>query len=160
MKPETIEIVKATAPVVKEHGKAITQRMYEIAFGARPDVRRFFVNSWMESPEEGRRQAGRLAGSVYAYASHIDELDKLSASVDHIAKAHVQTMILPEMYPIIGECLLAAMKDVLGDAATPDVLSAWEEAYGVLADILINREREIYEEQAGDLFPITDARDT
>ena len=39
MKAETIEIVKATAPVIKEHGQAITQRMYEIAFAARPDAR-------------------------------------------------------------------------------------------------------------------------
>ena len=36
MKPDTIEIVKATAPVVKEHGLKITQRMYEIAFQSRP----------------------------------------------------------------------------------------------------------------------------
>ena len=61
---------------------------------------------------------------------------------------------IPEMYPVIGECLLAAMKDVLGDAATPEVLEAWEEAYGALAEILINREREIYQELDSALFPV------
>lgn len=154
MNPKTIEIVKTTAPVVKEHGSKITQRMYEIAFASRPDLRQFFVNSWMKSPEEGRKQANQLAAAVYAYASHIDELDKLSKAVEKIAKVHVNTKIIPEMYPVIGECLIAAMKDVLGDAATPEVLEAWEEAYGALAEILINREREIYQEQARDLFPV------
>ena len=159
MKPETIEIVKATTPVVQEHGKKITQRMYEIAFQARPDLRRFFVNTWMQNPEEGRKQAERLAGAVYAYASHIDELDKLSATVEYISQVHVKRKIIPEMYPAIGEYLLAAFKDVLGDAATPEVLNAWEEAYGALAEIFINREREIYQEQESELFPVEASRD-
>ena len=47
---------------------------------------------------------------------------------------------------MIGECLLAAMKDVLGNAATPEVMEAWTEAYKSLADIFITREKEIYRE--------------
>ncbi len=147
MNPETIEIVKATAPAVKEHGKAITERMYEIAFNERPEYRRFFENTHMKSEEEGKKQAAKLAASVYAYASHIDELDKLGDAVEHIAKAHVNTRVIAEQYPVIGECLLAAMKDVLGDAATPEVMEAWTEAYNSLASIFINREKEIYREQ-------------
>ena len=159
MNPDTVKIVKATAPVVKEHGQKITQRMYEIAFQARPDTRRFFENTWMVNAEEGRKQAGRLANAVYAYASHIDELEKLGGVVEHIAQKHVQTKILPERYPVIGECLLAAMKEVLGDAATPEVLEAWEEAYGALADIFIKREQEIYQDQDAELFPVEASRD-
>jgi nitric oxide dioxygenase len=154
MKPKTIEIVKATAPVVKEHGRKITLRMYEIAFQSRPDLRQFFVNTWMKSPEQGRKQAEQLAQAVYAYASNIDKLEKLSKGVEKITKVHVAAKIIPEMYPVIGECLIAAMKDVLGYAATPEVLEAWEEAYGALTEILINREREIYQEQDSELFPV------
>ena len=94
MKPETIEIVKSTAPVVKEYGAQITQRMYEIAFEARPDLRRFFENTWMKDAEEGRKQASRLAGAVYAYASHIDDLEAISGPVEHIAKVHVKSKII------------------------------------------------------------------
>ncbi|VEN73788.1 putative bacterial hemoglobin [Candidatus Desulfarcum epimagneticum] len=159
MTPTAIETVKATAPFVKEHGQKITQRMYEIAFQARPDLRRFFVNTWMKNPGEGRKQAQRLAGAVYAYASHIDDLEKLARPLDHIAHVHVEARIIPEMYPAIGECLLAAMKDVLGDAATPEVLGAWKEAYGALADILISHEREIYKDGDNDLFSPREARE-
>ena len=151
MNPKTIEIVKSTAPVVKEKGKEITERMYEIAFNERPEYRRFFENTHMKNPEEGKKQAGKLAASVYAYASHIDELEKLGDAVEHIAKAHVNTRVIAEQYPVIGECLLAAMKDVLGEAATPEVMTAWTEAYNHLADIFINREKEIYQEQEQEL---------
>ena len=147
MDPKKIEIVKSTAPVVKEHGKSITARMYEIAFNERPEYRRFFENTHMKSEEEGKKQAAKLAASVYAYASHIDELDKLGEAVERIAHAHVNTRVIAEQYPVIGECLLAAMKDVLGDAATPEVMDAWTEAYNNLANIFIGREKEIYHEQ-------------
>ncbi|OKH17861.1 globin domain-containing protein [[Limnothrix rosea] IAM M-220] len=151
MNPKTIELVKATAPVVKEHGQAITARMYDIAFNERPEYRRFFENTHMKSEAEGKKQASKLAASVYAYASHIDELEKLGDAVEHIAKAHVNTRVIAEQYPVIGECLLAAMQDVLGDAATPEIMAAWTEAYNSLADIFINREKEIYHEQEAEI---------
>jgi nitric oxide dioxygenase len=158
MTPETIEIVKATAPVIKDHGQEITQRMYEIAFDARPDARHLFVDTWMVNSEEGRKQAGRLAGAVYAYAQNIDALENLSGPIEHIAQKHVETKILPETYPVIGECLLRAIKDVLGEGATPAILGAWEEAYNALAKVFIEREKEIYRERNAELFPIEDSR--
>jgi len=36
----------------------------------------------------------------------------------------------------------------LGEAATDDILNAWGEAYWFLADILINREVELYAAEA------------
>ena len=151
MNPKTIEIVKSTAPIVKEKGQEITERMYEIAFNERPEYRRFFENTHMKSAEAGHKQAAKLAASVYAYASHIDELEKLGNAVEHIAHAHVNTRVIAEQYPVIGECLLAAMKDVLAEAATPEVMEAWTEAYHSLADIFIEREKEIYRQQEQEL---------
>jgi hemoglobin-like flavoprotein len=154
MDPRTIEIVKSTAPLVKEKGAEITQRMYEIAFGARPEYRRLFVNTWMKGPKEAKAQAGKLAGAVYLYAANIDNLEALSAPVQHIAKVHVRTNIVAENYPVIGECLLAAIKDVLGDVATPEVIAAWAEAYQNLADIFIGVEKDMYKKEDSELFDI------
>ncbi len=145
---KTIDIVKATAPVVKEKGKEITDRMYEIAFGERPEYKRFFENTWMKDPAEGKKQSAKLAASVYAYATHIDKLDELQSAVEHIAHKHVNTRVIAEQYPVIGQCLLQAMKDVLGEVATPEIMEAWTEAYQALADIFIQREKEIYHEEA------------
>jgi nitric oxide dioxygenase len=43
--------------------------------------------------------------------------------------------------------LLAALAELLGDAATPALLGAWGEAYGFLADVLIDAERTLYDAQ-------------
>lgn len=141
---KTIEIVKATAPILKERGEEITQRMYQIAFEERPDYKRGFETTWMQHLDGGG-QAHKLAAAVYAYATHIDRLDELAAAVDHIAHRHVATRILPEQYPLIGEKLLQAMKDVLQDAATDDMIAAWAEAYEALAAIFIQTEKAIYQ---------------
>jgi len=65
--------------------------------------------------------------------------------VDKIAHHHVQTRVLPEQYPIVGECLLKATQDILGDAATEEIMIAWTEAYQALAEVFINREQQIYQ---------------
>ena len=44
----------------------------------------------------------------------------------------------------MADALLGAIKDVLGDAATEEILAAWGEAYWFLADVLIGRESSIY----------------
>ena len=142
---KTIDIIKATAPAVKEHGEKITQRMYEIAFNERPDYKLGFETTWLVDAN-GNGQAKKLAASVYAYATHIDRLDELAAAVSHIAHRHVECRILPEQYPLIGAKLLQAMAEVLGEAATDEVISAWTEAYNALAGIFIEAEAKIYKQ--------------
>jgi nitric oxide dioxygenase len=137
----TIDIVKSTAPIIKEHGKTITSRMYEIMFENYPEVKAQFDMS----AQANSSQPAKLATAVYAYATHIDNLGALKTAVDKIAYRHVATQVLPEQYPVVGECLLQAIQDVLGDAATPEVMTAWDEAYQVLAEIFINREQQIYQ---------------
>jgi nitric oxide dioxygenase len=81
---------------------------------------------------------------VYAYATNIDKLDNLQKGIDQVAQIHVDTKILPEHYPWVGESLLIAIKEVLGDTATDEVMDAWSEAYGFLAEVFIVKEKELY----------------
>jgi len=138
---QTIDIVKSTAPVLKKYGQKITNRMYEIMFQKHPEVKAQFDMS----AQANGTQPAKLATAVYSYATHIDDLEALKTMVDKIAHRHVKTHVLPEQYPIVGECLLQAIKDVLGDAATKEVITAWTEAYQLLAEVFINREQQIYQ---------------
>ena len=44
--------------------------------------------------------------------------------------------------------LVLAIREVLGEAATPEILAAWSVAYSELADLMIARERSMYEDDA------------
>lgn len=139
----TIAIVKATAPVLQEHGVAITTRMYERLF-VNEDVRALFDQAAQESGDQPRR----LAAAILGYAQNVDKLQNLTPVVARMVARHVETGVKPEHYPLVADALLPAIRDVLGDAASEEVLAAWGEAYWFLADILIGKERELYEAQA------------
>lgn len=139
LSPETIAIVKATAPVLQQHGVAITTRMYERLF-VDPEIKALFDQAAQASGEQPKR----LAAAILAFAQNVDKLDVLKAAIERIATRHVETHIRAEHYPAVANALLPAIRDVLGDAASDAVLAAWGEAYWFLADVLIGREAEMY----------------
>ncbi len=141
---KNIAIVKSTAPVLQEHGETLTRHFYKRMFTHNPEVAPFFN----PANQAAGNQQRALAGAIAAYAANIDNLEVLGGAVELIAQKHASLMIKPEHYPIVGENLLASIKEVLGDAATDDIINAWAEAYGFLANILIGREKQIYEENA------------
>ncbi len=142
--PTTISTVKATAPVLAELGFTIIQRFYQRLFQAHPDLKNLFNMRHQESGEQQRA----LAGAVLAYATHIDNLAALGPAVARITHKHASLNVRPEQYAVVGEHLLAAIKEVLGDAATPAIVGAWGEAYQALADIMIGAEAALYDEAA------------
>ncbi len=141
---QTIDIVKSTAPILDQHAETLTRHFYKRMFSHNPEVVSFFNPAHQHS---GSQQKA-LAGAICAYAANIDNLEVLGGAVELIAQKHVSLMIKPEHYPIVGANLLASIREVLGDGATDDVVNAWAEAYGFLADILIGREAQIYKENA------------
>lgn len=137
---QTIQTIKSTVPVLEVHGTAITTRFYERLFTSHPELLNIFNHA---NQRQGRQQAA-LANAVYAAALHIDKLESILPAVRQIAHKHRSLGIQAEHYPIVGENLLAAIKDVLGDAATDEIIGAWAEAYGVIADVFIGVEAEMY----------------
>ncbi|MEH7505110.1 NO-inducible flavohemoprotein [Neobacillus drentensis] len=139
---KTIEIIKSTVPVLEKHGETITTRFYQLMFGNHPELLNIFNHA---NQKQGRQQKA-LAGTVYAAAMYIDNLAVILPVVKQIAQKHRSLGIKPEHYPIVGKHLLLAIKDVLGDAATDEIINAWAQAYNVIADAFISVEAELYDE--------------
>jgi nitric oxide dioxygenase len=139
---KTIEIIKSTVPVLEQHGKDITTRFYELLFSKHPEL----LNIFNQANQKQGRQQTALANAVYAAAANIDNLGAIIPVVKQIGQKHRALGVQPEHYPIVGENLLQAIKDVLGDAATSEIIEAWAEAYGVIADAFIGIEKEMYKE--------------
>ena len=138
---KTKDVVKATAPVLAQHGYPIIERFYRRLFESHPELKNIFN---MAHQEQGQQQQA-LARAVYAYAENIENPESLAAVLRNIAHKHASLGVLPEHYPIVGEHLLGAIKDVLGDAATGEIIDAWAQAYGNLADLLMGMESELRE---------------
>ncbi|GLX15677.1 flavohemoprotein [Pseudomonas straminea] len=136
-------IIKATVPLLETGGEALTRHFYAMMLKEYPQVRPLFNQAHQASGAQQRA----LASAVLMYARHIDRLEALGPLVGQIVNKHVALQILPEHYPIVGSCLLRAIREVLGEEiATDEVIQAWGVAYGQLADILIGAEEQAYKE--------------
>jgi len=138
--PAQIEIVKATAPVLKEHGTTITTVFYQNMLNNNPELKNIFS---ITSQANGR-QPRALANAVLGYATYIDNLPVLTHAVERIAHKHASLFVTPEQYDIVGKYLLGAIGQVLGPAATPEIVEAWTNAYAALAEVFIKREGQLY----------------
>lgn len=136
-----IDIIKATAPVVGANAGAITSHFYPLMFERYPSVKTLFN----QTHQQKGTQPQALANALVAYATNIDELGNLSEAVSLIVHKHCSLNILPEHYPIVGECLMEAIGAVLGDAVTAEVADAWQTAYQQLANLLIDAEEKVYQ---------------
>lgn len=138
-------IVSSTVPLLEQGGEALTTYFYKMLLAEHPEVRPFFN----ETHQAKGAQPRALANGVLMYAKHIDRLEAMGPLATQIVNKHVALQVLPEHYPIVGRCLLRAIRDVLGaEVATDAVMDAWTAAYGQLADILIDAERARYDAQA------------
>lgn len=143
LSPESAAVIRATAGVVAEHAEQITARFYPRMFGAHPELLRVFNKGNQATGEQSRA----LAASVVAYAVHL--IDPDAPPFDHvlrrIAFKHVSLGIRPEQYTIVGHHLLGAVAEVLGEAVTPEVASAWDEVYWLFATQLVAEEARLYQ---------------
>lgn len=136
---DQVQIIRSTVPVLKDHGNEITTSFYHTLLQENPELN----NVFNQANQANNHQAAALAGSLYAYASHIDDLGALSPAVEKISQKHASLYIKPKQYEVVGTYLLRAMGEVLGDALTKETHDAWAEAYWQLANIMIKKEDEI-----------------
>jgi nitric oxide dioxygenase len=132
--------IDASVPVLRQHGLSITKLFYANMFKAHPELTSLFN---MGNQASGAQQQS-LASAVFAYAANIGNPGALGPVVKRIVHKHVSVGIRAEHYPIVGQHLLGAIAETLGDAATAPLLDAWKEAYGSLARLLIEAEAEMY----------------
>lgn len=148
MEPHKKEIIKATVPALEQHGTTITKVFYQTMFKKHPEL----LDMFNQTNQKVGDQPKALAFTVLQAARHIDNLEAIVPAVIGIAHKHRALNVLPEHYPIVGENLLIGIKEVLGDAATPEIMDAWEEYYGEIAQIFIDVENGMYQTADWDGF--------
>ncbi|WP_338779402.1 NO-inducible flavohemoprotein [Metabacillus sp. FJAT-52054] len=137
---KTKSIVQSTVPVLIQHGTAITSCFYKNLFTDHPEL----LNLFNQSNQKQGRQQEALAQAVLAAAANIDNLEVIFPIVKQVGHKHRSLGVKKEHYPIVGKYLLEAMKEVLGNQATDEVITAWGEAYGVIAGVFIGEENKMY----------------
>ncbi|WP_353951150.1 globin domain-containing protein [Knoellia sp. S7-12] len=138
-------VVKTTLPVIGAAIGDITPVFYKRMFAAHPELERDLFNRGNQA--QGDQQSA-LAGAIAAYATLLvadDGRDPVEV-LARIAHKHASLGITEDQYPIVHEHLFAAIIEVLGDAVTAEVASAWDEVYWHMAGALVTIEKGLYAE--------------
>ncbi len=136
------DIIKQTVPLLKEKGTEITSTFYPKMFKAHPEL----LNMFNQTNQKRGMQSSALAQAVMAAAVNIDNLSIIKPVIMPVAYKHCALQVYAEHYPIVGENLLKAIQDVTGLEENDPVIQAWEKAYGVIADVFVQIEKEIYDQ--------------
>ena len=137
-------VVKATVPILATNGEALLAHFYSRLLTHNPEFKQLFNMTHQRTGSQPRA----LAHAVHAYATHIDDPSVLAGALRHTAMRHCSVGVRAEHYPIIGRHLIAAIREVLGEIATPSVIDAWSAAYNQLAAMMIAMEQDRYSSAA------------
>lgn len=143
MNAQQINIVQTTAPLLKKHSRELGARFYKLLFSRVPEL----YNMFNQTNQKRGIQQEALVYAIYAAGENLNNLKNIEPLIMRVAEKHVALGVQPEHYPIVGETVLQAVKDVLGDQATDDIIEAWGAAYTIIADAFINIEQDLYNQK-------------
>lgn len=144
-------VIEQTIGVVAERIPHITPEFYRSMFAARPDL---LDGMFSRANQKNGAQPQALAGSIAMFASHLLTFPDTTPDemLSRVAHKHTSLGLPPQEYPTVHEHLFGAIAGDLGDAATPEVVAAWDEVYWLMADALIKLEKDLYALQANDVM--------
>ncbi|MFS8200670.1 globin domain-containing protein [Streptomyces sp. CWNU-52B] len=132
------EILRTSFAVVERRAEFALKYFYSHLFWHHPDVRALFP---LDFPEDMERQRDRLFAALTLVVGRL-EGPGLHEYLRHLGRDHRKYLARPEHYTAVGESLIAAFAAVSGPAWTVEVEKAWGEAYGVIADAMLDGARE------------------
>lgn len=131
-----VNVLRDSFGLVVERAPRVTARFYEILFERYPAVRPLFGRNSREKQEE------MLTRALVAVIDHLEDPTWLTETLRAMGAKHVGYGVTDEMYPWVGESLLATLAEVLGEDWTPAVEKAWTAAFGAIAGAMMDGARQ------------------
>lgn len=84
-----------------------------------------------------KKHGAKVVTTVGAAVSGLDDIPALVPVLQSLGARHVGYGVLAPHYDVVGEALIATLRQGLGDEAfTPEVEAAWTAVYGIVASTM------------------------
>ncbi|MFI5498762.1 globin domain-containing protein [Nocardia asteroides] len=149
------DTVRATLPLIGANIDRITATFYATLFDHHPALRRDLFNRGNQA--QGSQQRA-LAASIATFAGYLVDpgLPHPTELLARIGHKHASLGITADQYQVVHDNLFAAIVEVLGaEVVTAPVAEAWDAVYWMMADALIDLEKQLYVAagvEPGDVF--------
>jgi hemoglobin-like flavoprotein len=130
MTPESEQLIQQSWPLIARHGAAMAERFYGRLFDIAPETRRLFADTDMLA------QQRKFVTMLEEIVNRLGQPAELVPEVAALGTRHVQYGVSARDYGLVGEALVWSMEQALGDAMTPELRQAWNEAYVLTASLM------------------------
>ena len=126
-----VQLLEESFEQIKPKADDFVDSFYDNLFTDYPAAKPLFANTDMAA------QKKKLLDSLVLTVQNLRKPDVLSAALKGLGARHVKYGALPEHYPLVGNSLLKAFEQYLGEAWTPEVKQAWVDAYGAITELML-----------------------
>ena len=119
-------------PIAKNAGLLFYTKLFEAA----PGLRHLFK-------EDISGQANKLVTILGYVVSKLNHMNELLPAVKQLGVRHNGYGAEPFHYEVVGQCLIATLKEGIGDEWTPEIQDAWITAYNTLKNVMIVAQAEV-----------------
>ncbi|MBX9257211.1 HAMP domain-containing protein [Desmonostoc muscorum CCALA 125] len=142
MSMSKVDLVQSSFAKVQPIAATAAELFYQRLFELSPSLRPLFKGS-ME--DQQRKLMSTLAIAVQG----LRQPAAIIKAVQELGKRHIAYGVTVEYYDVVGEALLWALEQGLGEAFTPQVRRAWEEAYKFLSEIMKDAAAQVEHQNIG-----------
>jgi methyl-accepting chemotaxis protein len=125
-----INLIKHSWSKILPIAFAAGKMFYDKLFTAAPGIRHLFK-------EDINPQANKLMQVLAYVVSKLDHMEELLPEVQKLGARHNQYGAEPAHYELVGQCLIATLKEGLADDWNPEVQDAWITAFNTLKNTMI-----------------------
>jgi hemoglobin-like flavoprotein len=126
-----VRLLRDTLELTLARDDTFPTRFYQRLFTDHPEAKPLFHRS---SPGAQNKM---FAQKLTAIVDHIDEPAWLQRELSTLAANHVSYGVTPQMYPWVGEALVATLAEACGESWSPAAEQAWRSAYASLVTAML-----------------------
>ncbi|WP_016949505.1 globin domain-containing protein [Anabaena sp. PCC 7108] len=126
-----VEILVNSFEKVKPHANEFAASFYDNLFQAHPEVKPLFTHTDMGSQEK------KLINSLVLVVENLRNPEALEPVLKALGGRHIGYGVVPKYYRPVGEALLLAFEQYLGEDWTPEVKKAWLDAYRAITTLML-----------------------
>ncbi|HEY8593431.1 MAG TPA: globin family protein [Sphingomicrobium sp.] len=131
MTPRQIELVQDSFALVVPNREQAATLFYARLFELAPETRSMFKGDLSD-------QGTKLMQVLAVVVRNLTNLASLLPSIDDLARRHNGYGVKDQHYPVVGRALIDTLALALGKSFTGETREAWETAYGILSNRMID----------------------
>jgi len=129
MDARSVALVQQSFEQAATLGDSVAEIFYAELFAIDPSLRQMFKDDMTD-------QRKKLLSALSLVVRSLHAPEKILGAVKTLAVRHVSYGVEAHHYTSVGNALLRTLRKGLGGQFTPELYSAWADAYRMLADIM------------------------